>query len=240
MHLPMKLLLVEPDHELGTQLQRILMQEEYIVDWLQDGTAAWNWLENQAAQYTLAIFNWMMPGLTALELCDRVRARYSLPMVVVTAKGRWRDGVTALNAGADDYLVQPIRKQELLARLRALRRRSPHYQPLRLQFGNLTLDCDNRNVYWDCHSSEHHPVRLSKKEFQVLEYLMRHSRQEATRDQLFNYLYEVESERISNVVAAQIRRLRHKLADLGCEDMIETVEGGRYRLNPVYIDLPKN
>lgn len=208
----MKILLVEPDLTLGEQIQESLSQEHYIVDWFQDGLATWNYLELQPIQYTLAIFDWMMPGLPVIELCQRLRTQHPLPVLVLTPERRWQDGVSALDAGADDYLVKPLRMQELLARLRALRRRSPQYQPLQLQFGNLTLDCNNRIAY------------------------LRQPKQEANQEKILNYLYEMESERISNVVAAQIRRLRCKLAELGCEDMIQTVQGGNYRLNPVYID----
>jgi len=232
----MKILLVEPGLELGEQIQQSLSQEHYIVDWFQDGLATWSYLEYQPIQYTVAIFDWMMPGLPAVALCQRLRTQHPLPVLVLTPERRWQDGVLALDAGADDYLVKPFRMQELLARLRALRRRSPQYQPLQLQFGRLSLDCNHRIVSWCSNPTEYEQVRLSKKEFQVLEYLMRQPKQEASQEQLLNYLYEMESERVSNVVAAQIRRLRCKLAELGCEDVIETVQGGNYRLNPVYID----
>lgn len=232
----MKILLVEPDPVFGEKIQQSLLQEHYIVDWFQNGLAIWNYLEHQPIQYTVAIFDWMMPGLPAVELCQRLRTRHPLPMLVLTPERRWQDGVLALDAGADDYLVKPFRMQELLARLRALRRRSPQYQPLQLQFSSLTLDCNSRIAYWCSSPTECEQVRLSKKEFQVLEYLMRQPKQEASQEQLLNYLYEMESERVSNVVAAQIRRLRCKLAELGCEDMIQTVQGGNYRLHPIYID----
>lgn len=233
----MKVLLVEDELDLGVAIQRTLSQEKYIVDWVQDGTAALNYLENQLAQYTLAIFDWMLPGLTGLELCKRLRKQHnSLPVLILTARDRWEDRVMGLDAGADDYLVKPFRMEELLARLRALRRRSPHFQPQQIQVGNLLLDCDNRVVYWRTEPDQCRSIRLSKKEFQLLEYIMKHPRQAVTRDQILNYLYEVDTERISNVVAAQVRLLRRRLAELGCDDAIQTVPGGGYRLNLSYAD----
>ncbi|GFE68975.1 two-component system response regulator RppA [Chroococcus sp. FPU101] len=233
----MKVLLVEDELDLGVAIQRTLNQEKYIVDWVQDGTAALNYLENQLAQYTLAIFDWMLPGLTGLELCKRLRKQHnSLPILILTARDRWEDRVMGLDAGADDYLVKPFRMEELLARLRSLRRRSPQFQPLQIRVGNLLLDCDNRVVYWQPNYDECRSIRLSKKEFQLLEYLMKHPRQAVTRDQILNYLYEVDTERISNIVAAQVRLLRRRLAELGCDDTIQTVPGGGYRLNLSYAD----
>lgn len=233
----MKVLLVEDELDLGVAIERTLNQEKYIVDWVQDGAAALNYLDNQPAQYTLAIFDWMLPGLTGLDLCKRLREQKNfLPVLILTAKDRWEDKVIGLDAGADDYLVKPFRMEELLARLRSLRRRLPQFQPQQIQLGSLLLDCDNRVIYWKPLHEERRSIRLSKKEFQLLEYIMRHPRQAMTRDQILNYLYEVDAERISNVVAAQIRLLRRRLSELGCDDAIQTVPGGGYRLNSAYAD----
>lgn len=228
----MKVLLVEDESDLGMAILRTLNQEKYIVDWVQDGTQAWNYLNSEHHHYTLAILDWMLPGLTGIELCERLRQQQnSLPVLMLTARDRWEDKVSGLDAGADDYLVKPFRMEELLARLRALWRRSPQYQPLQLQAGSLTLDCNNRVIYWQAPQGETRSIRLAKKEFQLMEYLMKHPRQAVSRDQILSYLYEVDTERISNVVAAQIRLLRRRLAEIGCDDAIETVAGGGYRLN---------
>lgn len=233
----MKVLLVEDEIDLGTALLRTLQQEKYIVDWVQDGADAWLYLENQSAQYTLVIFDWMLPGLTGLELCQQLRKQHnSLPVLMLTARDRWEDKVAGLDAGADDYLVKPFRMEELLARLRALWRRSPHFQPTEIQVGSFTLDCHNRTICWHPPNQASRTVRLSKKEFQLMEYFMKHPRHAATRDQILSYLYEVDTERISNVVAAQVRLLRRRLMELGCEDAIQTIPGGGYRLNPTYAD----
>jgi DNA-binding response OmpR family regulator len=233
----MKILLVEAEKSWGIAIHRILSQEKYIVDWVQDGIAAWNYLDSQYHQYTLAILDWMVPGLSGLEVCQQLRRQQNpLPVLMLITHDRWEDGVLSLDAGADDYLTKPFRSEELLARLRALRRRSPQFQPLKLQFGNLTLDCDSQTVFWQLDTHEQRSAQLSKKEFQLLEYFMKHPQKAANHDHLLNYLYEVEAERTSNVVAAQVRRLRCRLLELGCENVIETVPGVGYRLNPFYAD----
>ena len=137
----MRVLLVEDEPDLGVAIQRVLSREKYVVDWVQDGTEAWNYLESQWTHYTVAVFDWLLPGLTGLELCQRLRAKQNpLPVLMLTARDRLEDRVTGLDAGADDYLVKPFGMVELLARLRALQRRSPQFPSQILQVGCLTLD----------------------------------------------------------------------------------------------------
>jgi DNA-binding response OmpR family regulator len=149
---------------------------------------------------------------------------------MLTAKDSMADKVTGLDAGADDYLVKPFGMAELLARLRALQRRSPQLQQQQLQVGPLILDYGTSTVTVHS-SSEVKTIPLTAKEFQLLEHFMQHPQQILSRDQLMNRLWEVGAEPMSNVVAAQIRLLRRKLADYGCDQMIETVYGLGYRLN---------
>lgn len=227
----MRVLLVEDEPDLGAAIQRTLTQEAYIVDWAKDGREAWGYLESQWTQYTLAIFDWLLPGLSGIDLCQRLRAQQSpLPVLMLTAKDQPEDTATGLDAGADDYLVKPFRKIELLARLRALQRRSPHFQPQQLQVGPLTLDYGTHNVSI-LNQGNGQSVLLTHKEFQLLEYFMQHPRQIVSRDQILNQLWGADADTISNVVAALMRQLRRKLADLGCNDAIETVYGVGYRLH---------
>lgn len=217
----------------GALIYRILRQEGYIVDWVKDGITAWNYLENRKSQYTIAIFDLPLPGIGGAELCKKLR-EYQNPLLVMllTTFGCWEEGILGLDAGADDYLVKPFRNEELLARLRALRRRPPQFRPLRLQFGNLVLDCDSRTLCWQSQAEAHQSVVLSKKEFQLLEYLLQHSHRAVDQENLLFYLYQAEEERTSNVIAAQIRRLRRRLVEIGCQGIIQTLPGGYYRLNP--------
>jgi len=231
----MRVLLVEDEPVLGAAIKRMLNQEKYVVDWVLDGGEAWNYLENQGPQYTLAIFDWLLPGLSGLDLCKQLRAENNpLPVLMLTAKDQMEDKVAGLNAGADDYLVKPFGMLELLARLRALQRRSPQLQPQQLTVGSLTLDYGTGTVCFQQSCEEKQVIPLTAKEFQLLEYFMKHPNQIVTSDQIRNQLWEVGAEPVSNVVAAQMRLLRRKLAEQGCTGLIETVHGMGYRLKPIY------
>lgn len=230
----MRVLLVEDEPDLGAAIKRTLTHEAYIVDWVQDGLEAWGYLESQWTQYTLAIFDWLLPGLSGVELCQRLRTQNSpLPVLMLTAKDRPEDTAEGLDAGADDYLVKPFRKIELLARLRALQRRSPHFQPQQLQVGRLILDYGTHHVaISNTEGQSLQYVLLTRKEFQLLEYFMQHPTQIVTRDQILNQLWGADADTVSNVVAALMRQLRSKLAEQGCENAIETIYGVGYRLSP--------
>ncbi|WP_448574443.1 two-component system response regulator RppA [Trichothermofontia sp.] len=228
----MKILLVEDELDLGKALERSLKREKYVVDWVTDGTTAWQYLENPSGQYTVAIFDWLLPGLSGIELCQRLRAQqHPLPVLLLTARDRLEDRVIGLDAGADDYLIKPFGMAELLARLRALQRRSPHIQPPQLQVGQLRLDYGTSTVAITPPSGPHWIIPLTAKEFQLLEYFMQHPNQILSRDQIISRIWQLEADFSSNVVAAQIRLLRRKLADYGYEHLIETVYGLGYKLS---------
>jgi DNA-binding response OmpR family regulator len=228
----MRVLLVEDEVDLGAAIKRTLNQEKYVVDWVTDGNEAWNYLENQWTEYTLAVFDWLVPGISGLELLQKLRSQNNpLPVLMLTARDRMEDKITGLDAGADDYLVKPFGMGELLARLRALQRRSPQLQPQQLQIGSLTLDYGTRTVYHQVDSDRKPSISLTNKEFQLLEYLMKHPNQILTSDQIRNQIWEIRADSFSNVVAAQVRLLRRKLESVGCLGLIETVHSVGYRLN---------
>jgi DNA-binding response OmpR family regulator len=236
----MKILLIEDEPDLGAIIQTSLSRHQYVVDWAVDGQAGWEYLTHERSTYSLAIIDWMLPKISGIELCQRLRAeKYTLPILMLTARDRMEDKITGLDAGADDYLVKPFGMEELLARLRALQRRAQVFQPERLQVGNLRLDYDNNAVSFAVPEviattnlqGREHSIGLTAKEFQLLEYLMQHPDRTLTHDQIRNRVWAFDSESASNVVAAQIRLLRKKLAESGCENAIETVRGFGYRLN---------
>jgi DNA-binding response OmpR family regulator len=230
--LDMRVLLVEDETDLGTAIKRTLKQHQYLVDWATDGTEAWEYLESNWTEYTVGIFDWMLPEITGLELCQRLRTKgNSLPILMLTARDRMEDKVTGLDAGADDYLVKPFGMAELLARLRALQRRFPNLQPKQIRFGNLTLDYANCAVINENSPEEKQLISLTNKEFQLLEYFIKHPNQIVSTEQIRNQIWEVSAETGSNVVAAQIRLLRRKLTNSGCTNPIETLHGLGYRLN---------
>lgn len=228
----MKVLLVEDEPDLGASIQQKLSKERYIVDWLLDGEQAWICLQQNWNKYTLAIFDWLLPGLSGLELCKNLRLRNNpLPVMILTARDSMKDKVTGLDAGADDYLVKPFGMEELLARLRALQRRVPQYQSQYLQVGGLILDYGNFAVTCQYPNGETKAITLTKKEFHLLEYLMKHPNIIVTRDQILNHLYTFDTERVSNVIAAQMRLLRRKLSKYGWDSFIETIPCMGYRFN---------
>ncbi len=231
----MKILLIEDEPDLGAIIQKSLSHHQYVVDWATDGKAGWDYLTNNRTTYSLAIIDWMLPKMSGIELCQRLRAeKYTLPILMLTAKDRMEDKITGLDAGADDYLVKPFGMAELLARLRALQRRVPTFQPERLQLGNLRLDYGNNAIVTIDPAGAERSVSLTAKEFQLLEYLMQHPDRTLTHDQIRNRIWSLDSESASNVVAAQIRLLRKKLAEFGCENAIETIRGFGYRINSIH------
>ncbi len=226
----MRILLVEDEEDLGQAIKQVLIGEKYVVDWVTDGAQAWHCLESQWTDYTVVISDWLLPELSGLELCQRLRSHHNpLPVLMLTALGQPENRIAGLDAGADDYLVKPFVMEELLARLRALQRRSPQLKPQRLTVGNLTLDDANARLLVDRLDQSVQEIPLTLKEFQVLAYLMEHCDRIIPGSKLRSQLWDIDEEPISNVVAAQIRLLRRKFARYGCNCPIETVPGQGYR-----------
>ena len=226
----MRILLAEDEPDLGKAVKRVLIQEGYVVDWARSGGEALGFLENDASIYKVGVFDWMLPGMTGIDLCRWLRQRsIALPILILTAKDKIEDRITGLDSGADDYLVKPFSMAEMLARLRALRRRSPEFKSAQLQIGSLLLDYDRRIAVLNPGEALEELIELTQKEFLLLRYLMEHPGQIVTREQVLNQLWETGAEPTSNVVAAQMRLLRRKLGDYG--PFIETVYGMGYRFN---------
>src|SRR5438552_5405610 len=167
----MRILVVDDDSRIRDVLRRQLSYEGYQVDLAADSKEAFA----QAADNPpdLVVLDWMLPGMSGLEICRRLRQADDFPILMLTAKGTLEDKVDGLDSGADDYLVKPFQPEELLARVRALlRRRSASAQSSVLKFGVLTLDINSRQVW-----VEDRAVELSSKGFDMLELLMRHPNQ---------------------------------------------------------------
>jgi DNA-binding response OmpR family regulator len=224
----MRLLLVEDEADLAIAIAKSLRQHKYVVDWVEQGQLAWEQLQ-QRDQYTLAIVDWMLPGMSGITLCQQLRASHNpIPILMLTARDQLADRVAGLDAGADDYLVKPFGMEELLARIRALLRRPSQMQAAILRIHDLTLDYQTYSF-----ATPDFPAQaLTAKEFQLLEYFMQHPHQILSHDQIRSRLWDLNDEAISNVVAAQIRLLRRKLAACGYPDAIETIRGLGYRFQP--------
>ncbi len=222
----MRVLLVEDDPEQLEPLQAVLSQAGHIVDGLPDGETA-QWMMTQR-EYDLLILDWMLSNMSGLTLCRQYRdLGKTAPILMLTAKDAILDKVAGLDAGADDYLVKPTDLIELLARVRALARRSPTYAGDTLSLSDLTLHLTSLMVERGGYS-----IELSAREFQLLEYLLRHPRQVLSRSQIEQAIWAWGDEPESNAITTLVRRLRQRLNPLQAADWIETIYGMGYRICP--------
>ncbi len=222
----MRILLVEDDANQLEPLHAALSQAGHIVDGVVDGAIA-QWMLSQR-DYDLLILDWMLPKVSGLSLCQQYRhSGKTSPVLILTAKDAVCDRISGLDAGADDYLVKPADIFELLARVRALGRRSPLWQGEALQVQDLTLHLSTLML-----EREGQTVQLSAREFQLLEYLMRHPQQVLSRNQIEQALWEWGDEPESNAITALVRRLRQRLQAVGIPNWLETIYGMGYCLNP--------
>lgn len=223
----MLILLVEDDPIQLEALQAALTKAGHLVDAIADGeTAQWIMLEKD---YDLLILDWMLPKLSGIALAQQFRqAGRMAPILMLTAKDTTIDKVTGLDAGADDYLVKPVDVIELLARVRALRRRSPQWKGDALTVGDLQLHLETLILERNGIS-----VNLSGREFHLLEYLMRHPNQVISHDQLEQALWSWGTQPESNAVTTLVRRLRQRLDVVNAKNWLETIYGIGYRLHPL-------
>lgn len=221
----MKILLVDDETELSDPLSRILLQEGYEVDIADNGATGIKLaLQNQ---YDLLILDWMLPHKSGLEICREVRSQsLTTPVLFLTAKDTVDDRVDGLDAGADDYLVKPFELRELLARVRALLRRSTLEigSSDRLKVADLELDIENQVVY-----RRGKAIDLSEKEIELLKYFMEHPDRLLSHEEIHSYLWQAEEQPSSNVLAALVRLVRRKIEIKGEVPLIHTVYGKGYR-----------
>ena len=206
---------------IATTVQRVLRPEGYEVDVALSGAAALE--QAQRRRPDLVVLDVMMPEIDGLEVCRRLRADGDLPILLLTARGGTADRVRGLDSGADDYLVKPFAYAELLARVRALLRRTPA-PPAVLSFADLRVDIAAADV-----RRGDRRIPLTAREFALLTHFLRHPRQVLTRDQLLAAVWRDE-ETDDNVVAVYIGYLRAKLEGPGEERLIHTVRGFGYSL----------
>lgn len=216
----MRILLVEDEPTLNLQITRKLKSEGYIVDIAVNGIDALHLgMEND---FDAVILDLGLPQLDGLSVLGRWRAsRRTMPVLILTARGDWHERVAGIDAGADDYLVKPFHMEELLARLRALIRRSAGQASNELVCGALRLDIRRAEAAIDGQS-----LSLTSHEFKVLAYLMQRRGEVVSRSELSEHIYPHDSDRDSNTIEVFVGRLRKKLP----AGMIETVRGFGYRL----------
>jgi two-component system response regulator MprA len=222
-----RILIIEDDQAILKLLQRGLAYEGYVVDMATDGRTGLILARDHTPD--LVILDWMLPGIDGLEVCNRLRSGGSIPILMLTAKDTVQDRIQGLDAGADDYMVKPFNLDELLARVRALLRRTqPERVPV-LKFADLTLDTGSRQA-----ARGNRLVALTAKEYELLELFLRHPKQVLTREVIFDRVWGYDFGGESNVLEVYIRYLRQKLEAEQEPRLIHTVRGVGYvmRENP--------
>jgi two-component system, OmpR family, response regulator len=220
----MKVLIVEDELRMASLIRRGLVTEGLVADVAPTGEDAL-WMA-QAHEYDAIVLDVMLPGINGFETCRQLRKEgIWSPVLMLTARDSVEDRVAGLDTGADDYLVKPFAFAELLARLRALARRGDAERPSVLEVGDLLLDPASREV-----RRGDKEIRLSAKEFALLETFMRRPGEVLSRSHLLEHAWDFAYENRSNVVDVYVRHLRQKIDEPFGRDSLETVRGAGYRL----------
>ena len=216
----MRVLIVEDNADLAGQVKRTLTHERFVVDVAEDGEEGLFLAETEP--YDAIILDLGLPKLDGLSVLQRLRAAGNeVPVLILTSRNTWREKVTGLRAGADDYLAKPFEFEELLARLEALiRRASGHSNPI-LTCCNVVLDTNTARVTIDGN-----PIDLTALEYRTLEYLMQHPEKVISKTELTEHIYDQDFDRDSNVIEVLINRLRGKLG----AELINTRRGLGYQV----------
>jgi two-component system response regulator PhoP len=225
----MRALVIEDDPNLREQVARYLSEDGFAVDAAADGTQGAYMAEEYPAD--VAVIDLGLPGTPGIEIVRRARASgRKFPILILTARDGWESKVEGLDAGADDYLVKPFHREELIARVRALLRRSGGWATAQLASGPYVVDTSAKTV-----TADGKPVELTSYEFRVLDYLITHAGKVVSKTELTEHLYTESEERDSNVIEVFIRRLRSKLDPANQYNPITTLRGAGYRW-----DLPRH
>lgn len=221
----MRILIVEDEKKMSSFLERGLKEEGYAVDVAEDGEKGWEYAMTN--EYDLLILDWMLPKMSGVELCSKIRKEgKAVPILILTAKDSVEDKITGLDQGADDYLTKPFNFEELLARARALFRRPPHLQDQTvLESLDLKLDLIKRMAFVG-----EDEISLSQKEFALLEFLIRHSGEVVSRTAIAEHVWDLHFDPMSNTIDVYINFLRKKLTEKNAKSKIETIRGTGYRL----------
>lgn len=225
----MKILIVEDSEKLAKLLKKGLESKGYAADYVTDGEAGQSRIEFSHDDYDLVVLDLMMPKKSGFEVCKNVREKnIDIPILILTARDSTDDKISALDCGADDYIVKPFSFKELLARIRAILRRPKNSLPAELKVNKITLNPVTRKVL-----RGEKEVKLTLKEFSLLEYLMRHPNQVLNREQILDNLWDFGFDSFSNVVDVHIKNLRKKLEDENSGKFLETIRGVGYRIKDI-------
>lgn len=222
----MKILIIEDEENLAKIVKIGLTREGYAVDYVLDGEQGQRRIEMHHQDYDLVIADLTLPKKSGLDVCREIRKlNISLPILVLTARDSLEDKVTLLDAGADDYLVKPFHFNELLARIRALTRRPKPVIATELKVNDLVLVPSMKSA-----SRAGKPIKLTLKEFRLMEYFMRHPDQVLEREDILQNIWDFDFDSMSNIVDVYINRLRTKIDKNRPRKLLETIRGVGYRL----------
>jgi two-component system response regulator PhoP len=219
----MRAIVIEDDLDIQGQIVDRLKKEGFAVDSADNGGEGLYLLEEYPSD--VAIIDLGLPELSGLEVINSIRKKgNNIPILILTARGRWQDKVEGLDAGADDYLVKPFHHEEMMARIRVLIRRASGWSDSRIVCSPVILDTSTQRTYVG-----ERELDLTAFEYKVLEYLMLHAGEVISKTVLTEHLYDDESDNDSNVIEVFIRRLRQKLDPDESLQPIETLRGRGYR-----------
>ncbi len=218
-----RVLVVEDDEDIAQALQRSLRMEGYEVRAAADGNAALEYGRTFAPD--LVILDLGLPELDGIEVARRLRHNDDVPILILTARDALESRVEGLDSGADDYLVKPFERQELLARMRALLRRRPPRGSAPLRVGDLSLNVDTHEI-----SRGERPIELTQREFELLEYLMRNERIVISRQRLLDEVWGYDPFSTTNTIEVFVSNLRRKLEAEGEPRLLHTIRGAGYVL----------
>lgn len=216
----MRILIVEDEHKIANSIKRGLEQEGFAADVAYDGEEGFDLASSES--YDVIVLDLMLPKMDGMAICRKLREEgNNTPILILTAKGELDDRVSGLNSGADDYLVKPFAFAELVARIKALSRRPKETLGTTLSLGDLVLDTVNFSV-----KKNGHEIILSKKEYSLLEYLLRHKGKVVTKEQIMQNVWDYESDILPNTVEVFVGYLRNKIG----KDMVKTIRGFGYKM----------
>lgn len=221
----MRILLVEDEHKLANATKRALELQKYAVDVAYEGEEGLSLAIVEEA-YDLIISDIMLPGIDGIELCKKIREEgIHTPVLMLTAKGQIEDKVAGLDGGADDYMVKPFSFDELFARVRALVRRPKGERDLILSISDLSLDPVHFKV-----TRAGKQIKLSTREFSLLEYLMRNQNKVLSKEQLISHVWNYDADVLPGTVEVHIKNIRDKIDKPFTSKLIHTVRGFGYEL----------
>lgn len=221
----MRILLIEDEHKLANAIKRALELQKYAVDVAYDGEEGLSLAIGEEA-YDLIISDIMLPGIDGIELCKKIRGEgIHTPVLMLTAKGQVQDKVAGLDGGADDYMVKPFSFDELFARVRALVRRPKGERDSVLRIADLSLDPIHFKV-----TRAGRPIKLSTREFSLLEYLMRNQNKVVSKEQLIAHVWDYDADVLPGTVEVHIKNIRDKIDQPFNKKLIHTVRGFGYEV----------